>query len=255
MNDGVILYEYPLHERIRTYLRLEHLFARLHQLVARVDALDHHFALATLFEIQEVAARAELKSDLLKDLDRQRHQLESFRGNPAIADAVLERVLSEVEHCFNAINEQVGKSGQDLADNEWLVSLRNRFAIPAGTCAFDVPSYFAWQHRSGISRQADLQRWMLNLQPLWESVRLLLRMMRESGTPQKFMAAGGQFQLNLPQTRTFLLVRVAVELSLHVIPEISGNRLLVSLRWMRQGDDLRLQPFPDDVPFELALCS
>ena len=81
----MILYEYPLHERIRTYLRLEHLFLRLQQLVIRVDALDHHFALVTLFEIMDVAARADLKADLLKDLDKQKHLLDSFRGNPAIA--------------------------------------------------------------------------------------------------------------------------------------------------------------------------
>ena len=77
----MILYEHPLHERIRTFLRLEHLFLRLHQLVTRVDALDHHFALATMFEIMDVAARADLKSDLLKDLDKQRHTLDSYRGN------------------------------------------------------------------------------------------------------------------------------------------------------------------------------
>ncbi|HSN79331.1 MAG TPA: cell division protein ZapD, partial [Rhodoferax sp.] len=54
----MILYEYPLQERIRTYLRLEHLFIRLQQLLPRVDAMDHHFALATLFEILEVTSRA-----------------------------------------------------------------------------------------------------------------------------------------------------------------------------------------------------
>jgi cell division protein ZapD len=88
----VILYEYPLHERIRTYLRLEHLSIRLHQLASRIDDLDHHFALATLFEIMDVAARADLKSDVLKDLDKQRHILDGYRGNPAIAESVLDQV-------------------------------------------------------------------------------------------------------------------------------------------------------------------
>ncbi|MCK7499387.1 MAG: cell division protein ZapD [Comamonadaceae bacterium] len=47
-------------------LRLEHLFDRLGQLVARDAPVDHHFALATLFEIMDVASRADLKSDLLQ---------------------------------------------------------------------------------------------------------------------------------------------------------------------------------------------
>ena len=93
----MILYEYPLHERIRTYLRLEHLFLRLHLLVTRMDDLDHHFALATLFEILDVAARADLKSDVLKDLDKQKHLLDGYRGNPAIAEAVLDQVIGELD--------------------------------------------------------------------------------------------------------------------------------------------------------------
>ena len=81
---SVILYEYPFNERIRTYLRLEHLFRRLRVLVSRDDAIDHHYALTTLFEVMDVGARADLKSDVLKDLDKQKQILNGYRGNPAI---------------------------------------------------------------------------------------------------------------------------------------------------------------------------
>jgi cell division protein ZapD len=63
----VITYEYPLNERIRTLMRLENLFGRAnHFLVNEEDSRDHHAALLTLFEILEVASRADLKSDLLR---------------------------------------------------------------------------------------------------------------------------------------------------------------------------------------------
>ncbi len=62
----MILYEYPLNERIRTYLRLGHLFERLEQLIQRDSALDHHFALMTLFELLETTNRTDLKPDALK---------------------------------------------------------------------------------------------------------------------------------------------------------------------------------------------
>jgi len=251
----VILYEYPLHERIRTYLRLEHLFLRLHQLVTRMDDLDHHFALATLFEILDVAARADLKSDVLKDLDKQKHLLDGYRGNPAIAEAVLDQVIGELDQCFNALNSQPGKAGQSLTENDWLMSIRSRIGIPGGTCEFDLPSYYAWQHKTGVSRQADLNHWTSTLVPLADAVHLLLKLLRDSGVPQKVIANAGQFQQSLPQGRTFLLLRVALEVSQELIPEISGNRLMVSVRLMRQGDDHRPHPVNEDVTFELALCS
>ena len=89
----MVLYEYPFNESIRTMLRLEHLFDRLGQLVARDAAVDHHFALATLFEIMDVASRADIKSDLLKELERHRTQLHGFRGHPGISEAALDEVI------------------------------------------------------------------------------------------------------------------------------------------------------------------
>ena len=86
-------------------------------------------------------------------------------------------------------------------------------------------------------------------------MHLLLKLLRDSGSPQKVIANGGQFQQSLPQGRAFLLLRLALDVTLELIPEISGNRLMVSVRLMRQGEDQRLHAILDDVPFELALCS
>jgi cell division protein ZapD len=251
----VILYEYPFNERIRTYLRLEHLFRRLTELVARDQALDHHFALTTLFEIMDVGARADLKSDVLKDIDKQKHILDAYRGNPAIALGVLDEVISQLDRCFQALNALSGKAGHALTENDWLMSIRSRVGIPGGTCEFDLPAYYAWQHTASSQRREDLTRWASTLTPLADSIHLLLKLLRDAGVPQKVIANHGQFQQNLPQGRTFQLLRLALDPSLALIPEISGNRLMVSIRLMRHGDDDRLHASTDDTSFELALCS
>jgi len=250
----VILYEYPFNERIRTYLRLEHLFRRLGELIPRSHPLDHHYALITIFEVMDVAARADLKSDVLKDLERQKNTLNGYRGNPGVAEAVLDQVVGQLEACFNAVNGTPGKAGQPLTENEWLMSIRSRASIPGGTCEFDLPSYYAWQHHPAEQRQADLERWANTLGPLAESIHRLLKLLRESGMPQKVMAAGGQLQQPLPQGRTFQLLRLRIDETLGLVPEISGNRLIVSVRLMRQDND-RLFPSTENTSFELTLCA
>ena len=251
----MILYEYPFNERIRTYLRLEHLFVRLFELVAREHPIDHHYALTTIFEVMDVGARADLKSDVLKDLDKQKHILDGYRGNPAIAEGVLDEVIGQLDACFQALSGLPGRAGQSLTDNDWLMSIRSRVGIPGGTCEFDLPAYYAWQHKPSSQRKEDLARWASTLSPLAESIALLLKMLRDSGSPQKMMAVNGQFQQNLPQTRTFQLLRLALDPSTGVVPEISGNRLMVSIRLMRQGEDDRLHLSSEETGFELALCS
>lgn len=251
----MILYEYPFNERIRTYLRLEHLFLRLADLAARDQALDHHYALTTIFEVMDVGARADLKSDVLKDLDKQKHILDGYRGNPAIAEGVLDDVINQLDRCFLAVNSLPGKAGQSLTENDWLMSIRSRVGIPGGTCEFDLPAYYAWQHKTGAQRRTDLQRWIATLAPLADSIHVLLKLLRDSGAPQKVIANGGQFQQNLPQGRTFQLLRLALDSSHDLIPEISGNRLMISIRLMRHEDDERLHACSEDAAFELTLCS
>lgn len=250
----MIRYEYPFNESIRTMLRLEHLFDRLGQLMPREAAVDHHFALATLFEIMDVSSRADLKSDLLKELERQKAVLNGFRGNPSIQEEVLDQVIGRIERAFQALNQAPGKAGQSLTTNEWLMSIRSRISIPGGTCEFDLPAYYAWQQSAPERRRADLQHWVATLAPFAESLQLLLGLLRDSGIPHKVYAQQGQYQQSLPAGKTYQLLRMRIDPSLGLIPEISGHRLMVSIRLMRQEPDGRLRPANEDASFELTLC-
>lgn len=255
MIPPVVLYEYPFNERVRTYLRLERLFARLSELIRRDTPIDHHQALTTFFEILDVAARADLKTDALRDLEKQKQVLNAYRGNPSVVVDRLDFVVAQLDRCFRNLNAINGKVGQSLADNEWLMSVRSRASIPGGTCEFDVPAYHAWQHRDPASRRANLTQWRDVLMPLSDAIDTLLRLLRDSGQPQQVMALNGHFQQSLPQGRTFQLLRLRLDATLDLVPEISGNRLMVSVRLVRIGDEFKLIPSHDEARLELTLCA
>jgi len=251
----LILYEYPFQESVRTMLRLEQLFDRIGQLMVRDSALDQHFALVTLFEIMDVASRADLKSDLLKELERHKQQLLALRGNAQVSQEALDDVVRRIEHSFDALNQLPGKAGHSLTGNEWLMSVRSRISIPGGTCEFDLPAYYAWQHRDASARRADLTQWVSTMMPLAQALRALLQLLRDSGVRQKVVATGGQFQQSLAAGKIYQLLRLRLDPALQLIPEISGHRLMVSVRMMRAEADGRLRPSHDDASFELALCA
>lgn len=255
-DEKVILYEYPFNERTRTYLRLEQLFRRLNELVARPHPLDHHFAIQTLFEIMDVGARSDLKSEILKDLDKLKQLYNSYRGNPAISEAALDQFIARIDDSFNALHDDEGRVGHGLTDNDWLMAIRSRISIPGGTCEFDLPAYHHWQHQPAEQRQQELLGWVQQLAPLAQPVQMLLGLLRESGVPQKVVTSGGQYQQNLPQGRTFQLLRLWVDPALNLVPEISGNRLLFSVRLMQRGDDGKLHQATDqNADLEVTLCA
>lgn len=250
----MILYEHPFNERVRTFLRLEHLLNRFATLVSRDDPIDHHFAFSSLFEIVDAGGRSDLKSDILKDLDRYKQQFIAFRGNPSVSEEALNAVLDEIEKAFSGLNTLGNRISQSVSDNEWLSSLRNRQAIPGGTCNFDLPAYYSWQHRSPEVRKEDIARWTASIQPLSKCIHLLLKLLRDGGTRQRVVAPNGQLQQSLPQGK-FQLMRVFVHPHANLVPEISGNRMMVWIRMMKQDSDCRLTNFTEDASFEIELCS
>ncbi len=250
----MIVYEHPFNERIRTYLRLEHLYARMDALAVRETPIDHHYALSTLFEIMDIAGRAELKTDVLKDLDRQKNVLLPFRGNPAIDEDALNQVIAELDQAFANLSQTLGRVGGVLGENDWLMSVRSRASIPGGTCSFDLPTYYAWQHLSASVRQQDLKPWMDAVRPMHTAVTLLMRLVRDSGSPQKMVAAHGHYQQYVQQGKPYQLVRIQVDEGLAVVPEMSVNRLLVTARFVKFSVAERAAQTLDDVSFELTLC-
>ena len=104
------------------------------------------------------------------------------------------------------------------------------------------------------ARREDILRWTGPLQPLYASVNLLLRLSRDSAQGQRVVAMGGQFQQNLPQGR-YHLMRLRVDSASGVVPEISGNRMMVSVRFQRPDEQGQLQACSDDLNFEMSLCT
>jgi cell division protein ZapD len=251
----VILYEHPFNERVRTWLRLEYLFDRLRQLLARSDALDHHYALVTLFDLMEVTGRADLKSEVLQDLGRQKSYYVAFRGNPAVSDAALNGVLARLEQAFNALNAQRSKPGQELADNDWLMSVRRRVAVPAGACSFDLPAYHAWLQQPDNVRHDELLQWAEGFDPMAQAIALSLELLRESGQSQQVAAQGGQYIQMLAQDKNYQLLRLRIDPALDLIPEITAHRRAVSINLMRREADGKTHLARENVALELTLCA
>ncbi len=250
----MIIYEYPLNERIRTLLRLEDLFDRMSYFVAQDSPLDHQAGLISLFEILEVASRGDLKSDLLQELDRQRLFLEALRSNPAISEEKLDEVVTEIETAFADLIASSGKTGQYLRENEWLMTIKQRAAIPGGICEFDLPSYHHWLHRDDAARRADLDGWLQPLKSIAASLRIVLRVLRESGKSMPLIAYSGVFQ-QMPMERAAQMLRLTVNRELPCVPEISANKYALNIRFILPGSVQRTKLYEADVEFQLTYCN
>lgn len=250
----MISYEYPLNEKVRTLLRLEDLFARIAHFTERDHGMDHHAALSTLFEILEVASRADLKSELLQELERQKRLLASLHNNPAISEKALDAILSKIEQTSADLLAMNGKIGQHLRENEWLMGIKQRACMPGGTCEFDLPSYHYWQEQPAEVRRNDLHTWIAPMLPIEAGMNIVLQLMRESGKVLNFTAHQGTFQ-QMQGGRVAQMLRVSLSRDLACIPEVGANKYAINIRFIVANYSAKSTLFEQDVPFELTFCS
>jgi len=249
----VILYEYPLNERVRSLLRLEHMLDKLAFFARPGDAHLHQVAITTLFDVLELTERSDIKTTLLQDLERQRITLAALADHPDVAADKLATTLQQLGTSAARLSAQ-SRTGQTLRDHEWLASLRGRVNMPGGATQIDAPSYYAWQMRDVHTRCQDLQTWMAPLAPLGECLALALCLLRQSGQPQSALASNGCYQQMLAG-KTYQLLRVWVAAAENLFPEISANKYMVWIRFATQGQAGKAQAATHDVPFQMALCN
>jgi cell division protein ZapD len=250
----VIDYEFPLNEKVRTLLRLEDLFERVAHFTAQDHGIDHHAALITLFEILEVSSRADLKSELLQELERQKRILSALHNNPAISEDALDGIIAKIDATSTMLLAMSGKIGQHLRDNEWLMGIKQRVCMPGGTCEFDLPSYHYWLEQNAESRSGDLRAWLAPLLPIEEGMNILLRLLRDSGKVFSFTAHRGIFQ-QMQGGRVAQMLRVSLSKELRCIPEVGANKYAINIRFIAADFAAKTTLFEQDVPFELTFCS
>jgi cell division protein ZapD len=251
----VICYEHPLNERIRTLMRLEDLYRRALFFTAETEPPDHHAALLALFEIIDVAARADLKTDILQELERQRQLLVPLKNNPAIEAEALDQVLAEIDQVAGRLLAQTGKIGQQLRDNEWLMAIKQRTGIPGGVCEFDLPAYHHWLHLAPAARQGDLEGWLAPLLPIHLGLGIILRLLRDNGKTSRQVAYHGVFQSMLTTTKVAQLLRLSLGADLPCVPEISANKYALNIRFVGISGMDRGSVYDGDVEFELMFCN
>jgi len=249
----MVIYEYPFNELVRSLLRLEYLFERFHYYVEKDDARDMHPAIPLIFDLGEITARADLKSSLMKELDRQKSGLENLKNQAGINQNLLDSTLNEMNSIWQRINQTMGKPNALITDSEWLNTIRTRLNVPGGTSPVDLPSYYSWQFIPAEQRRAILKSYVAPLEPWNDACKMFLRLLRESGQAVKTTAPQGTFQQTM-SGKTYQLMRVYIE-DPRIVPEISANKYMLWARFMECDGLSKPRPITKDFEFHMFLCN
>ncbi|GHG72218.1 cell division protein ZapD [Alishewanella longhuensis] len=245
-----IVYEHPLSEKIRTYLRIEHLFSQLAALYAEANHAQQLSFFSTLFALIDVLDRNDVRPDLIKDVERCESQLVAWSSHPSVSDRKLQTLLQQALRLQSELLRS-GKLVNQLKDDKFLAPLRQRFAMPGGCCYFDMPQLQYWLGLPTTEQQQQKSDWLTQLQLAEQAIQFVLSFIRERGQFCEIYAENGFYQQNAEQ---YELLRIKYTHSCCSFPTVSGNRYRYAIRFMQLSEQDGRSACADAVRFQLACC-
>jgi cell division protein ZapD len=251
----VILYEFPLNERIRLFIRLEQLFHQLDHFMQGSTACDCRVAVAFLIELVSLASRSDLRSDAMQEIDRQTSVLNRMtRLQNGVDHQMLNQAIEALEKLNRDLFATPGKLGLSVMEDEFFKSIIQRSGMPGGAASFDLPGYHRWLSGDAETRYEKLYEWLEPFLPVRRAIDVLLNYIRTSANPLKEESVAGFFQKTLDHAMPYQLLRVAIPVSEPYYAEISGGKHRFTIRFMDRDQNQRPVQTSENVPFYLTSC-
>ncbi|RXJ72472.1 cell division protein ZapD [Veronia nyctiphanis] len=241
------LYEHPLNEQVRVYLRLEHLLNQLDQAGEMLSPHDAYVFFKSLFDLMEILEQVQIKGDLAKDLDKLKIKLENWAGVPGVDRERLDILITRTAQLQQSLL-QSPRLGQSLKADKFLSGIRQRFNIPGGTCSFDLPILHHWQSLPLVQRQSDTQRWQDSLRSLKNALGLWLSITRESVGPISSNVRNGFFQQDIENAS---LLRIFISPEHQCYPLISAHKSRFAMRFMPFDETVEVA---ENMALKIAIC-
>lgn len=253
--DRPVIYEQPLLERTRTFMRLEFLFEQAHYHAGRESSWSSRAAVSNLIDILAILSRGDIRSEVLKELERHASILGQYQFRPDVDSSRLNALLETINSLRKSLGATDGQLIQTLKESQFLSAIKHRSSIPGGTCEFDLPDFNFWLHQPHETRVRDFRHWLEKLEPLSDAIRELLWLTRESAQAEREVASGGLFQKSLERGISCQLIRITMAPGAACFPEISGNQHRFTVRFLGwQNVNVRPQHITEDVNFYIACC-
>ena len=248
-------YEQPVSERMRTFMRLEFLYQQLLYNSEHESDWATRATISSLLEIMAILSRGDVRSEVYKEIDLQLKVLQRFQSQPGVDTRRLDSLVRNLIDSRAELGSVGTSFLQPLKASDFLNAIKNRSAIPGGTCEFDLPEYSHWLRQSFARRSEDMEVWISAIRPLCDAVTEVLWLIRQSAQAADKLAINGMYQHSMQKDAQCRLLRVCLLQDSALYPEISGSQHRFTVRFLEWSTlESRAVQTGHDVPFQLSIC-
>ena len=250
-----IVYEHPLNERIRLFLRLERLFQRIDHHAHLNSIWDSQASIRLILELSELTNRGDLKTEVMKELERHNSSLKPLLDDPEVDHSRLEALLDKQQRLMSSVYDSDGKLTKNIRNSELLNGIQQRVCVPGGGCDFDLPLYHQWLQKPLNTRLEQIHTWVKPYDHVREAILLSLEVMRLSANTQQVKAEQGFYDQTVDTNHPLQLLRIILSPGTEAYPEVSAGKHRFSIRFFNMPNtDERPIQVKENIDFSLSSC-
>ena len=249
-----VIYEFPLNNRIRYFLRFEFLARNLDRCLSNIPQSNIE-ALRLLFELTELTRNMDIKSEAMQHIRWQIQELQSMSNDPQVHQENLTDLVNRKEMLLTSL-EQINLPVLGYQNHHFLSSVKRRFEIPGGICSFDIPMLATWRHLPAERQLRDLREWYKPFLHLSTSIYDCLELSRNCRQFSDCVAEGGYYSQNFKMPGpVYQLIRIKLDENTGIYPEISAGRPRFTTHFFEISDlATRPKQVKSTIQFKVALC-
>lgn len=252
-----ILYEFPLRDSARLFLRLEVLGQQLKQANGHRGPERNRAAAHAVLSALDLVFREDMRAHLLQQIYHLQRNYEILRAREDIRQEGLKTILAELEQFRQELVQLKSNEVRTLRFDPLISALRQRGSVTDAAMAVDLPMYQWWLQSGAERRREDIKRWTEAFQPLLDANGKFLALLRQRGEYRDCEASRGGFTASITLGHELWMVRIAVPAGTPCFPQVSGasDSGKVHVRFMQTPSGKEAaEPYRVDFPFQLAVC-
>lgn len=249
------VYEQPLNEKIRLFLRLEYLLDRFNYHLKDPSPENSQAAVMVLLELYNLSSRLDVKNAALNVIEWEAQAVRRLDNMDAADVDRMERILQKLEDKSKRLYNFRGQLGQHLKSHNFFNILKQRSSIAGGVNGLDIPLFKYWLSQPDKNRTDDLKSWVKPYEFAQDAIQLVMELILTGVEEEEIIAEGGFYQATLSPNKEYQLLRIELPNGVQYYPEISAGKQRFSVRFVdaSQLEEKGKQIF-EDIPFTLNLC-
>lgn len=236
-----MIYEFPLTEGIRRFLRIEMLAEQSLAYIEQDSEYSTIAAVRALLDLVSLVSKNDTKIELIKQLDQ-----------IMLIENLSEEDRAEANELKGILSRQSFRVYDAIKENVFLNTLRQRFVIVGGICAFDLPVLHNWLNMPFETRKEHFYEWMKVITNIMNAVRFVLKSIRSSMVIEECSFKHGFYYRSVKWRAGLLRINMS---DYNFFPEFSGNRHQLSIRLVEQSSPWDPPKQVDtDITLQVEIC-